>query len=126
MGRGDKRSKKGKIFKGSYGKTRLRKKKLKKLRFNKAAQKVKGPVIVSEQKPEVKPKEIIEIKEEKIERITVEAKPVEIIEKPVISAPATKEKTVEKLKVKAEEKTLKAEEKPAPKKRGRPKKKKED
>ena len=54
MGRGDKRSKKGKIFRGSYGKTRFRKKKLFKLRLKKAhpAIKVSQPVI--EQKPENK------------------------------------------------------------------------
>jgi len=106
MGKGDKRSKKGKIFKGSYGKSRFRKKKLKKLRLKRASQKLKTPVVIAQQKPEVKPKEIIEIKEEKIEQIKVEVKPAEIIEKPVIHAPAAEQKTVEKPKVKVEEKPV--------------------
>ena len=42
MGKGDKRTKRGKIIAGSYGKSRLRKKKLKKKKAAAAAAKIKA------------------------------------------------------------------------------------
>jgi ribosomal small subunit protein bTHX len=124
MGRGDKRTKKGKIFKGSYGKTRFRKKKLFKLRVKKARQKVRVSQPVIEPKPEVKLSEPVIVKEDIFQPIV--EMPVEKVEvlvpaQPPPTAPVEMKKEV-KPKAKAVTKAPKSEEKPDTKKRGRPKK----
>jgi ribosomal small subunit protein bTHX len=142
MGKGDKKSKKGKRFKHSYGKTRIRK---------------KGRSLSSRKKVSEKPKTIEHKKPHKVEAETL--KPVEVIEPKVdevkinepevteikeeVKIPEVKEEAVSQVpeivqeSVKEEQKSVeqgketpktetKDEEPEAPKKRGRPKKKKEE
>jgi len=144
MGKGDKKSKKGKRFKHSYGKTRKRKKGLTISSRKKVETKPKPVEHKKLVKPEhefVKPIVVIETKVEEIafkapviSEIKEEVKLPEIIEAPVSKIPTITVETVKepkvvkpvqeapKVEVKEEKKTLKE----APKKRGRPKKKKEE
>jgi ribosomal small subunit protein bTHX len=146
MGKGDKKSKKGKRFQHSFGKTRARKKGLTISSRKKVVEKTKPvehkkpikpeaefikPVVVIEPKveefaitepvipvikeeevklPEIKEAPIVEIPQIEIEPIEEEPKVVE----PVHEAP--------KVEIKEEKKPAQE----APKKRGRPKKKKEE
>ena len=145
MGKGDKKSKKGKRFKHSYGKTRTRK---------------KGRTISSRKKVEVKTRPVehkkttkpepemvkpVVVIEPKVEEIVIKApevsviqediKPPEIREEVITKIPeVTAEPVMEKPKIEEPVKETPkaepaAEEKPAkeaPRKRGRPKKKKEE
>lgn len=145
MGKGDKKSKKGKRFRHSYGKTRTRKGIQKFISKRKAVDKPKPveqkkpiktepelvkPVVVIEPKiDEIKipQPEISEIKEEvKIPEVTESAIPDIPKEKPVpvstLSEPVQKISEGMKKEISTD---LKPEEE-APKKRGRPKKKKEE
>lgn len=169
MGKGDKKSKKGKRFSHSYGKTRTRKKGLtissrKKVEVKpkpveqkkhaKPAPEIKKPIIVESKVEEIaisKPK-IVEIKEEvkptetfkpavtlipeitpepikeevklpEIKEAVVPEVP-EIAAEPVIEEPKVEEPVLETLKAEMKEKEKPAQE--SPKKRGRPKKKKEE
>jgi ribosomal small subunit protein bTHX len=145
MGKGDKKSKKGKRFKHSYGKTRTRKKGRTISSRKKVVEKPKTVEVKKPPKPEpeiIKPVVVVEtkaeeifIKEPEISEIKQEVKLPEIKEEtvaeiPEISAePVIKETTVEqpvhealKVELAAEEKLVQE----APKKRGRPKKKKEE
>lgn len=90
MGKGDKKSKKGKIFMGSYGNTRRRKKKNRKFIVQKAAPKsVAAPEIT---KP---------MAEEQMAGATAEAA------KPKVKRAAPKKKSAEKKEPKAAKKTSK-------------------
>jgi len=145
MGKGDKKSKKGKRFQHSFGKTRKRKKGRTISSRKKVVEKPKPvehkkptkpeaefvkPVVVVETKAEeivIKKPEISEIKEEvKLPEIieTAIPEPPKIVVEPVIEGPKAKETVQEAIKVEMKEKEKPAEE--APKKRGRPKKKKEE
>lgn len=53
MGRGDKRTKKGKIFRGSYGKSRPKPEKIRRMKELRSAPEVEEPVEVPEPPPEV-------------------------------------------------------------------------
>jgi ribosomal small subunit protein bTHX len=145
MGKGDKKSKKGKRFRHSYGRTRQRKHKTTIITKKKTEDKPKPieqkkpiktqpesekPVVVIEPKiDEIKftQPEISEIKEEvKIPEVTTATIPNIPEEKfvPVSTPPEPVKEISEGLK-----KEISLEEKPAdeaPKKRGRPKKKKEE
>ena len=144
MGKGDKKSKKGKRFKHSYGKTRTRKKGLTISSRTKVVEKPKTVETKKLPKPEqevVKPVVVVEpkveeitIKEPVITEIKEEVRPTEVIdtaitEIPEISAEPVKEeikveepvKEAPKAEPAAEEKHTQE----APKKRGRPKKQKE-
>jgi ribosomal small subunit protein bTHX len=150
MGKGDKKSKKGKRFRHSYGKTRLRKKNWKRPVVKKVDEKQ------IEQKKAVKPESQfekpivtetkvvdVEIKTPEVKEIKPEEKPSEVKEIPVAEVAAIREEPKEEIKkevetvAKVEEKVeIKTEspmvketveeeaQKPAPKKRGRPPKKK--
>ena len=145
MGKGDKKSKKGKRFQHSYGKSRKRKKGLTISSRKKVEEKPKPadhkkavkqepalakPVVELETKVEeifLKAPEITEIKEEvKLPEIkeTPVAEIPEIAIEPVKEKPKPFEPVHEepKLEIKEEEKPAQE----APKKRGRPKKKKEE
>lgn len=140
MGKGDKKSKKGKRFRHSYGKTRTRKSGRKIVIAKKVEDKPK-PI---EQKKPVKsepefvtpvavvepPVQEIAFKEPEIKEIKEEVSVPEIKEEPITQVPAaTPSLVVEKEKVETAKTEEIAEEKPveeAPKKRGRPKKKKEE
>jgi ribosomal small subunit protein bTHX len=141
MGKGDKKSEKGKRFRHSFGKTRLRK---------------KGKVLISRKKVEEKPKpaehkkllktepefvkpslpetiiEKIVFKESEIVEVKEEVKPIKIQEPTTVELPITMAEPVvteEKQKEEPKEKETQKKEEPikeAPKKRGRPKKKKEE
>ena len=150
MGKGDKKSKKGKRFQHSFGKTRPRKKGLtissrkkvevrtKPIEQKKPAKpepEIVKPVVVVEPKVEV-----IAIKEPEITEIKEEVKIPDVIETPVSEIPeVTPEPVKEEVKlpeIKVEtpkeeivnEELVKVESptEETPKKRGRPKKKKED
>ena len=144
MGKGDKKSKKGKRFRHSYGKTRLRKKNNFVIVKKKIDEKPKPTEQKKITKPEVEqeqPAVIIPVTEEVkipspiVTEIKDEAQIPEIKETPVSEIPElvkeevnieTKPETKEKDSAKTESENEK--EKPtkeAPKKRGRPKKKKE-
>ena len=145
MGKGDKKSKKGKRFQHSFGKTRKRKKGLTISSRKKVVEKPKPVEHKKPVKPEaefLKPAVVVETKvkeiaitEPVIPAIKEEVKLAEIKEAPVVEIPEiviepVKEepKVVEpvheapKLEIKEEEKPAQE----APKKRGRPKKKKEE
>ena len=149
MGKGDKKSKKGKRFQHSFGKTRKRKKgkttssrkkveiKTKPIEQKKPARtepELVKPVVVVEPKVEkivINEPVITEIKEEEKAPEVIET-PVteipEIIPEPVIEA-AVPEITPEPIKekiVKEEPVNVETTQEAAPKKRGRPKKKKEE
>jgi len=145
MGKGDKKSKKGKRFQHSFGKTRKRNKGLTISSRKKVETKPKPVEHKKPAKPEpeiVKPVAIVETKVEEIviskpqiSEIKEEVKLPEIKEAPVSKVPdivieLVKEepKVVEPVH-EAPKVEIKEEEKPAqeaPKKRGRPKKKKEE
>jgi ribosomal small subunit protein bTHX len=145
MGKGDKKSKKGKRFQHSFGKTRARKKGLTISSRKKVVEKPKPVEHKKPIKPEaefIKPVVVIETKVEEIaitepvipvikEEVKLpEIKEVPVAEIPEIVIEPVKEepKVVEpvheepKLEIKEEEKPAQE----APKKRGRPKKKKEE
>lgn len=78
MGKGDKKSKKGKIFMGSYGNTRRRKKKNRKFIVQKAAPKpIAAPEIVIPAAEEQMAGTIAETAKPKIKRATPKKKPTE-------------------------------------------------
>ena len=112
MGKGDKISKRGKIFSGSYGKTRLRKQKSSKkyIYSSEKREKKHFEKIEHEQKPvtevktEIKEEPVVEIVEEKVVETPkikkiVEEKPVE----PVVEIIEKKEEKVEEVKPPDEE-----------------------
>jgi ribosomal small subunit protein bTHX len=145
MGKGDKKSKKGKRFRHSYGKTRTRKGLQVFISKRKAGDKqkpleqkkqiktepeiVKPPVVIEPQHEEIKiaEPEISEIKEEVKTPEVIETSVTEIPEiasEPVMENPEPAESIQEAPKSKTS-----TEKKPAaetPKKRGRPKKKKDE
>ena len=145
MGKGDKKSKKGKRFQHSFGKTRARKKGLTISSRKKVVEKPKPVEHKKTIKPEpelVKPVVVIETK---VEEITIseplipvikeEVKLPEIKEAPIVEIPkiviepVKKEPKVEEPVHEEPKLEIKEKEKPAqeaPKKRGRPKKKKEE
>jgi len=150
MGKGDKKSKKGKRFQHSFGKTRARKKG-KTISSRKKVEVKTKPIEQKKQtKPEpeivkpvvvVQPKvEEIAIKEPEIKEIKEEVKPIEVIEtsvtevpeiipepvKEVVKLPEIKEEVAKEEIVKEEEAKVEAPTEAAPKKRGRPKKKKDE
>ena len=142
MGKGDKKSKKGKRFRHSYGKTRLRRKKNAPVIKKKIEEKPK-PV---EQKKQFRPETVheqpavvtqvveeVKIAQPQITEIKEEVQIPQIIETPISVVPEVlKEEIKEVPKPEVQEKALpeteskEVKEKPAadaPKKRGRPKKK---
>ena len=145
MGRGDKKSKKGKRFQHSFGKTRARKKGR---TISSRKKVVEKPKPVEHKKPVkaepeiVKPVVIlapkveeVKIKEPVITEIKEEVKLPEVTESPVseipeiVIEPVKEEPKIEVPVHEAAKVEMKDEEKPtleAPKKRGRPKKKKEE
>jgi ribosomal small subunit protein bTHX len=157
MGKGDKKSKKGKRFQHSFGKTRARKKGKTISSRKKVEVKTKPIEHKKPTKPEpelvkpvvVEPKaEEIAIKEPEIKEIKEEVKPTEVIESPatevpeitpepvkeVVELPEIKETAVPEIKpepikeeiVKEDKAKVEAPKEAAPKKRGRPKKKKDE
>jgi ribosomal small subunit protein bTHX len=145
MGKGDKKSKKGKRFQHSFGKTRKRNKGLtissrkkvetkpKPVEHKKPAKpepEIVKPVAIVETKVEeivISKPQISEIKEEvklptKIETAVPEIP--KIVIEPVTEEPKAKEPVKEVLKIEIKEDEKPSEE--APKKRGRPKKKKDE
>jgi len=145
MGKGDKKSKKGKRFQHSFGKTRKRNKGLtissrkkvetkpKPVEHKKPAKpepEIVKPVAIVETKVEeivISRPQISEIKEEvklptKIETAVPEIP--KIVIEPVTEEPKAKEPVKEVLKIEIKEDEKPSEE--APKKRGRPKKKKDE
>lgn len=145
MGKGDKKSKKGKRFQHSFGKTRARKKGLTISSRKKVVEKPKPVEHKKPIKPEaefIKPVVVVESKAEEIvfkepviSEIKEEVKLPEIKEAPVskvpeiVIEPVKEEPKVEEPVHEAPKVEIKVEEKPAqeaPKKRGRPKKKKEE
>jgi len=141
MGKGDKKSKRGKRFKHSFGKTRLRKKG-KTLSSRKKV--VEKPKPIEQKKPLKQVSEFVKpiVPETKIEEITIkkpeiveikeEVKPILIqgpttvdlqitVAEPVITEEKRKEEPKEKEPIKKEEPKSEL-----PKKRGRPKKKKDE
>jgi len=145
MGKGDKKSKKGKRFQHSFGKTRKRNKGLtissrkkvetkpKPVEHKKPAKpepEIVKPVAIVETKVEeivISRPQISEIKEEvklptKIETAVPEIP--KIVIEPVTEDPKAKEPVKEVLKIEIKEDEKPSEE--APKKRGRPKKKKDE
>ena len=144
MGKGDKKSKKGKRFQHSFGKTRLRKKGLTISSRKKVVEKPKPvepkkpvkaqpefqkPVVVVETKVEevkIKAPEVTEIKEEVILPDVKEEAVTEVLE--IADKPVKKEPKPEKPEKKSPKPKSKTKETSpaAPKKRGRPKKKKEE
>lgn len=166
MGKGDKKSKKGKRFKHSYGKTRPRKKRRtlssqKKVEQKPAEQKkqiktesefIKPAIVVetkvqeisikapevSELKEEIKSVEVIKTTVKEVTEVTTEpvieevklpemneAAVSEVIPQPLTETQKTEEPVFEAPK-NVEQKTEAKPETDAPKKRGRPKKKKEE
>jgi ribosomal small subunit protein bTHX len=150
MGKGDKKSKKGKRFKHSFGKTRKRKKGR---TISSRKKVVEKPKPVEHKKPAklepeiVKPVVIVEpkvediaIKEPVISEIKEEVKPTEVIETSVteipeiipepvkeeVKLPEIKEEAAKEEIVKEEPVKVEAPTEAVPKKRGRPKKKKEE
>ena len=145
MGKGDKKSKKGKRFQHSFGKTRKRKKGRTISSRKKVVEKPKPVEHKKPVKPEaefLKPAVVVESKVEKIvfkepviSEIKEEVKLPEIKEAPVaeipeiVIEPAKEEPKIEVPVHETPKVEIKEEEKPAPeapKKRGRPKKKKEE
>lgn len=145
MGKGDKKSKKGKRFQHSYGKTRKRKKGRTVSSRKKVVEKPKPIEHKKPVKPEAEFLKPVVVVETKVEEIAI-TKPVIPAIKEEVKLPEIKEAPVEEIPeiviepVKEEPKVveqihetpkveIKREEKPAteaPKKRGRPKKKKGD
>ena len=158
MGKGDKKSKKGKRFQHSFGKTRTRKKgktissrkkvevKTKPIEHKKPTKpepELVKPVVVVESKVEK-----IAIKEPEIKEIKEEVQPTEVIEtsvtevpeiipepvKEAVKLPEIKEAAVPEIKpepikkeiVKEEKEKVEAPKEASPKKRGRPKKNKDE
>jgi ribosomal small subunit protein bTHX len=150
MGKGDKKSKKGKRFQHSFGKTRPRKKGLTISSRKKVEVKVKTIEQKKQTKPEpeivklmvvVEPKvEEIAIKEPEISEIKEDVKATEVIETSVseipeiipepvreeVKLPEIQEEAAKEEIVKEEPAKVEAPKDAAPKKRGRPKKKKEE
>lgn len=140
MGKGDKKSKKGKRFSHSYGKTRTRKSGRRLVLTKKIEDKPKPIEQKKPTKPEpeiVTPVAVVEpsiqeiaFKEPEVKEIKEEVPIPEIKEEPITQVPAaTPPPVVEEEKVETTKTEEVAEEKPVqetPKKRGRPKKKKEE
>lgn len=140
MGKGDKKSKKGKRFRHSYGKTRPRKSGRTIVMTKKVEDKPKPIEQKKPTKPEpefVPPVTVVEpqvqeivFKEPEIKEIKEEVPIPEIKEEPITEVPEIiPSPVVEEVKVESPKTEEIAKEKPveeAPKKRGRPKKKKEE
>jgi ribosomal small subunit protein bTHX len=140
MGKGDKKSKKGKRFRHSYGKTRARKSGRRIVITKKVEEKPKPIEQKKPTKPEpefVPPVPVVEpavqeiaFKEPEVKEIKEEVPIPEIKEEPITEVPEViPSPVVEQEKVEPPKTEKVAEEKPvqeAPKKRGRPKKKKEE
>jgi len=136
MGKGDKKSKKGKRFKHSFGKTRLRNKNILFVSAKKVEEKPKAIEVKKIIKPEQVPFKpvVVETKTEEIkieQPVVVEVK--EEVMPPVIELPApvkepeavveTKKEEIKKAEPKKVSEPKKAAVKEDTKKRGRPKKK---
>jgi 30S ribosomal protein S31 len=91
MGKGDKKSKRGKILMGSYGVRRPRKTSVHQVPVKAVAE--EKPVKAQKEKPAGKPKAVVE--EVKVEAPLIEA-PAEEIEKPAKKKPAPKAKAAKK------------------------------